>query len=62
MTAVAEWDFGTTDDIAYHKVWKQNQQHFSEVNDHAEWGNIVRATLRIIYALLTNQVLFHKHR
>jgi len=41
VTAVAEWDFGTTDDLAYHKVWKQNQQHFSEFNDHAEWGNIV---------------------
>ncbi|EUC29373.1 hypothetical protein COCCADRAFT_106682 [Bipolaris zeicola 26-R-13] len=38
--AIAQWDFGTTsDDIHYHKVWKQNQQTFSEVNDRAEWGN-----------------------
>ncbi|KAF2646103.1 glutaminase GtaA [Massarina eburnea CBS 473.64] len=42
--AVAQWDFGEVDGISYHKVWKQNQQLFSEVNDRAEWGNIYYAT------------------
>ncbi|KAF2734124.1 glutaminase GtaA [Polyplosphaeria fusca] len=42
--AVAQWDSGTADQLTYHKVWKQNQQAFSEVNDHAEWGNIYYAT------------------
>lgn len=43
LGAVAEWDFGNTSDgIHYHKVWKQNQQAFSEVSDRAEWGNWVR--------------------
>lgn len=39
--ATAQWDYGTSDGIAYHKVWKQNQQKFNEVNDRAEWGNTV---------------------
>lgn len=44
--AMAEWDFGTTSDgIHYHKVWKQNQQTFSEVSDRAEWGNWVSAAI-----------------
>lgn len=41
IAAVAQWDSGTTGDISYHKVWKQTQQVFTEVNDRAEWGNIV---------------------
>ncbi|KAL6151620.1 hypothetical protein ACJQWK_10261 [Exserohilum turcicum] len=42
---IAQWNFGTTSDgISYHKVWKQNQQLFSEANDHAEWGNWYYAT------------------
>jgi hypothetical protein len=46
IAAVAEWDFGTTSDsIHYHRVWKQNQQLFSEVNDRAEWGNWVSELL-----------------
>ncbi|KAI4694404.1 hypothetical protein J4E81_006621 [Alternaria sp. BMP 2799] len=40
VAAVAEWSYGTTSDgIGYHKIWKQNQQSLSEVNDRAEWGN-----------------------
>ncbi|KAH6875974.1 hypothetical protein BKA58DRAFT_310214, partial [Alternaria rosae] len=40
VAAVAEWSYGTTSDgIGYHKIWKQNQQTLSEVNDRAEWGN-----------------------
>ncbi|KAF1957920.1 DUF1793-domain-containing protein [Byssothecium circinans] len=42
--ATAQWDFGEVNGISYHKVWKQNQQHFSEINDRAEWGNIYYAT------------------
>jgi hypothetical protein len=41
LNAVAQWDTAEADDISYHRVWKQNQQLFSEVNDRAEWGNIV---------------------
>ncbi|KAF2468830.1 glutaminase GtaA [Lindgomyces ingoldianus] len=41
---VAQWDFGTTDGISYHKVWKQTQMLFSEKNDQSEWGNIYYAT------------------
>lgn len=41
VNAVAQWDFATAGDLSYHRVWKQNQQLFSEVNDRAEWGNIV---------------------
>ncbi|KAF2111539.1 glutaminase GtaA [Lophiotrema nucula] len=44
LNAVAQWDFGTADGISYHKVWKQNQQLFSEVDDRAEWGNIYYGT------------------
>ncbi|KAI4630367.1 hypothetical protein J4E80_001302 [Alternaria sp. BMP 0032] len=40
VAAVAEWSYGTTSDgIGYHKIWKQNQQSLSEVNDRAEWGS-----------------------
>ena len=42
VAAVAKWSYGTTSDgIGYHKIWKQNQQSLSEVNDRAEWGNWV---------------------
>lgn len=38
--SVAQWDFGTTsDDILYHKVFRQTQLLFSETNDQADWGN-----------------------
>ncbi|RMZ71230.1 putative glutaminase [Pyrenophora seminiperda CCB06] len=36
---VAQWSYGVTGDLVYHKVWKQNQQPFNEVSDRAEWGN-----------------------
>ncbi|CAI6341238.1 unnamed protein product [Periconia digitata] len=42
--SVAQWDSGEVDGIAYHKVWKQNQQLFHEINDRAEWGNWYYAT------------------
>jgi hypothetical protein len=37
----AKWDFGLTNDIVYHKLSREDQQVFSEVNDRAEWGNFV---------------------
>lgn len=44
-TAVAEWKYGVTHDgVAYHKVHRQTQLHFSEVRDQAEWGNWYWAT------------------
>ncbi|KAL1606198.1 hypothetical protein SLS60_003599 [Paraconiothyrium brasiliense] len=44
LNAVAQWDYDTTDDLSYHKLWKQNQQPFNEVNDRAEWGNVYYTT------------------
>lgn len=38
--AVAKWEYGETDGgVAYHKVYRQDQLLFSEVNSQAEWGN-----------------------
>ncbi|GLI76787.1 hypothetical protein PoHVEF18_005065 [Penicillium ochrochloron] len=34
----AQWDYGTADGVAYHKVWRQTQLAFSEINQQAEWG------------------------
>ncbi|PVH87153.1 glutaminase GtaA [Cadophora sp. DSE1049] len=38
-SSVAEWVHDTTsDDIAYHRVYRQTQLEFSETNDQADWG------------------------
>ncbi|KAJ5738640.1 hypothetical protein N7493_001795 [Penicillium malachiteum] len=37
-TTIAEWEYGTTDDVAYHKVYRQTQLAFSEVDQQGEWG------------------------
>ncbi|KAG9236431.1 hypothetical protein BJ875DRAFT_482256 [Amylocarpus encephaloides] len=38
--SVAQWDYGTTsDNVAYHKVYRQTQLEFSETSDQADWGN-----------------------
>ncbi|OJJ44210.1 hypothetical protein ASPZODRAFT_18402 [Penicilliopsis zonata CBS 506.65] len=38
-TAVAQWDYGVTDDgVAYHRVYRQTQLLFSENTDQGEWG------------------------
>lgn len=43
--AIAEWDYGLTDDnIAYHKVHRQQQLPFSETRQQADWGNWYWAT------------------
>jgi hypothetical protein len=40
-----EWEYGTTDDgVAYHKVYRQTQLAFSEVNQQSEWGDWYWAT------------------
>ncbi|CAI7632619.1 hypothetical protein N7533_000851 [Penicillium manginii] len=36
--AIAQWDYGTTDEVAYHKVYRQTQLAFSQNNEQAEWG------------------------
>ncbi|KAJ5820355.1 hypothetical protein N7474_005946 [Penicillium riverlandense] len=43
-SAIAQWDYGTTNGIGYHKVYRQTQLEFSEVNQQAEWGNWYYAT------------------
>ncbi|KAG9200530.1 hypothetical protein G6514_006872 [Epicoccum nigrum] len=44
VAVTARWDFGSTDDLLYHRVSRQDQQTFSEFNDRAEWGNFYYAT------------------
>ncbi|GME48215.1 Six-hairpin glycosidase-like protein [Neofusicoccum parvum] len=43
-TKVAQWEYETSSDLAYHKVYRQTQQAFSENADQAEWGNWYYAT------------------
>ncbi|KAJ5668292.1 uncharacterized protein N7477_006862 [Penicillium maclennaniae] len=43
-STTAQWDYGTTDDVAYHKVYRQTQLAFSEVNQQSEWGHWYWAT------------------
>ncbi|KAJ5210815.1 hypothetical protein N7491_010626 [Penicillium cf. griseofulvum] len=42
--AIAEWEYGTTDGVAYHKVRRQTQLAFTEKGQQAEWGNWYWAT------------------
>ncbi|KAF2746006.1 glutaminase GtaA [Sporormia fimetaria CBS 119925] len=44
LNAVVEWNYQQVNDVVYHQVWKQHQQHFSETQDRAEWGNLFYAT------------------
>ncbi|KAF2861318.1 GTA glutaminase A [Piedraia hortae CBS 480.64] len=37
--AIAEWNYHTSGNIAYHKVYRQQQLQFSETDDQANWGN-----------------------
>ncbi|KAI9648835.1 hypothetical protein NHQ30_003476 [Ciborinia camelliae] len=42
---MAQWDYGvTSDNVAYHKVYRQEQLAFTEISDQAEWGNWYWAT------------------
>ena len=37
--SVAQWEYNvTSDNIAYHRVYRQTQLLFSETNDQADWG------------------------
>ncbi|KAJ5248318.1 hypothetical protein N7497_008379 [Penicillium chrysogenum] len=42
--AIAEWEYGTTDGVAYHKVHRQTQLAFTEKSQQGEWGNWYWAT------------------
>lgn len=35
---IAQWDYGVSGDVAYHRVYRQTQQLFSEATEQAEWG------------------------
>ncbi|KAG4411703.1 hypothetical protein IFR04_015157 [Cadophora malorum] len=38
-SSVAQWEYDTTsDNIAYHRVYRQTQLEFSETSDQADWG------------------------
>ncbi|KAH7403312.1 glutaminase GtaA [Cadophora sp. MPI-SDFR-AT-0126] len=38
-SSVAQWEYDvTSDDIAFHRVYRQTQLEFSETNDQADWG------------------------
>jgi hypothetical protein len=39
-----QWNYGTTDNIAYHEVFKQTPLLFSEKSNQGEWGNWYYAT------------------
>jgi hypothetical protein len=41
---IAQWNYGTTGNVAYHQVYRQTQQAFSEVADQTEYGNWYWAT------------------
>lgn len=44
-SSIAQWDYGvTTDNVAYHKVYRQTQLAFSETSDQADWGNVYYST------------------
>ncbi|KAJ5623081.1 hypothetical protein N7490_011686 [Penicillium lividum] len=43
-STIAEWEYGTFDGVAYHKVYRQTQLEFSEVNQQGEWGDWYWAT------------------
>lgn len=38
-SATAQWDYDTSGEVASHKVWRQEQLKFSEINQQANWGN-----------------------
>lgn len=38
-SAIAQWDYAAGDQVASHKVWRQEQLPFSETNQQADWGN-----------------------
>ncbi|KAE8354265.1 hypothetical protein BDV28DRAFT_147287 [Aspergillus coremiiformis] len=43
--AIAKWDYGVTNNgVAYHKVYRETQLLFSEINEQAEWGEWYWAT------------------
>ncbi|CAG8221974.1 unnamed protein product [Penicillium salamii] len=42
--AIAEWEYGTTDGVAYHKVHRQTQLAFTEKSQQGEWSNWYWAT------------------
>lgn len=35
---IAQWDYSVSGGVAYHRVYRQTQQLFSEASDQAEWG------------------------
>lgn len=50
--AVAQWDYHTSGNVAYHRVWRQTQIPFDENNKPdgngmANWGNVYWATDRV---------------
>lgn len=50
--AIAQWDYKTAANVAYHKVWRQTQSVFDENgkpdgNGQANWGNVYYATNRV---------------
>ncbi|OKL58620.1 hypothetical protein UA08_06168 [Talaromyces atroroseus] len=36
---IAQWDYGTSGSLSYHKVYRQTQLAFSEISDQTEYGN-----------------------
>ncbi|KAI0910006.1 glutaminase GtaA [Ustulina deusta] len=44
LNAVIEWDYGTSDGVAYHKFYLQNQTEISESSELPNWGTFYWST------------------
>jgi hypothetical protein len=38
-TNIVQWEYGVFENVSYHKMYRQTQLLFSEINDQAEWGD-----------------------
>ncbi|RDW75997.1 glutaminase GtaA [Coleophoma crateriformis] len=38
-TSVAQWEYGVTSEVAYHRFYRQTPLIFSQTNEQADWGN-----------------------
>lgn len=44
LGAVLEWDYGTSDGVAYHSFNRQTQTEITESNNMANWGTFYWST------------------
>ncbi|KAI1121927.1 glutaminase GtaA [Nemania abortiva] len=44
LNAILEWDYGTSNGVAYHQFYRQSQTEISEANELPNWGNFYWST------------------